>query len=229
MKIRWLAALGLVTIGGCATCQTCRAISPTAQASPQVDRHDAPVPPRMPTPPDDEDLPPLPPLPVPSPGPRAEPEPTPAPQPRKTGRVTTTREVEGAAVVIEQHAPGTIIVNSPGATPSAPAAMAAAAPQAYPLIPGPVPDSLIFAAARRIGGGIYYAATGKCPPPRQPALQAMVPVTTYQAVPVQMAAPAPAPVQYVAVPVAAQAPAPAAVQPAAMASPQAPRKGWFHR
>lgn len=220
MRIRWLLALGLTCIGGCATCQPCQAwVLPSAQASPQDDRAPAPPPvPRYTAPPAEEDLPPLP---VPTP-------------PRETGKIvkTTRTETSGAANYIEVNAPGTVVIGSPGAT--VPGAVAAAAPaqaQAYPIVPVPVPDSLIMAAARRVGGGLYYTLTGNCPPPRAPKLQAVVPVTTtsYQMVPVQTMAMAPAQAM---VPMAA--PAPVQVQAAPYVapvapSPQAPHKRWFGR
>lgn len=207
-QIRWLAALGLVAVAGCATCQPCKAIEPSPQsprATPQRDDA-APPPPRAPRfdppPPEDE----LPPLPVPT---------QPPAERKKSGKIvrTTRTETEGEATYIEVNAPNASInVNSPGA--SAPAA--SAAPQQYPLIPVPVPDSMIAAAARRVGGGLYYAFTGNCPPAKAPRYEMAVPVQAVQYQPVMMQA----------VPV--QAPAPAAA-PVPMAAPQAPRKGWWHR
>jgi len=247
-----VAALA-VLVFGCTTCQTCRADDK------------APPPPAAPgkvsdsfaTPADDE------------PADEAETPPIPAPVAPKAKkprvRLTKTREVDGQAIVIEQNAPGTIVFGdatnpanpvpqqlpAPSSFP-APAALAApavmAAAPAYPLIPGPVPDSLIYAAAKRIGGGLYYAVTGKCPPPKLAAVQpttfatapasAVIPVT--HMVPVQHVVTSYQPVtSYAAVPMAApvqpasyvpqQAPQPqAAPQPPAaptpQASPQAPRK-----
>lgn len=248
-----VAALA-VLVFGCTTCQPCRADDK------------APPPPAAPgkvsdsfaTPADDEpeaDAGETPPIPAPV-------APKPVKPASRKSRVRTTREVEGAAVVIEQSAPGTIILGdatnpvpqqlpAPSSYP-APAALAApavmAAAPAYPLIPGPVPDSLIYAAAKRIGGGLYYAVTGKCPPPKLAAVQpttfatapasAVIPVT--HMVPVQHVVTSYQPVtSYAAVPMAApvqpasyvpqQAPQPqAAPQPPAaptpQASPQAPRK-----
>jgi hypothetical protein len=226
IKIRWLAALGLASVAGCATCRECGAVEPrpTAQASAQADDAATPPPkaPRFTAPPAEEDLPPLP---VPTP---------PAPETRKkSGRIvrTTRTEVEGEATIIEQHAPGTIIVGSPGANaPAAAPVVAAVQPQSYPVLPVPVPDSLILAAARRVGGGLYYAVTGQCPPPRAQRYEAVVPVTEvrYQRVPLSVqAAPVPA-----AAPVVFAAPSPppaAAPQPQAFVapSPQAPHKKWF--
>lgn len=245
-----LVASLVAILFGCTTCQTCRADDK------------APPPPAAPgkvsdsfaTPADDEpaDEAEMPPLPAPV-----------APKAKKPRvRLTKTREVDGQAIVIEQNAPGTIVFGdatnpanpvpqqlpAPSSFP-APAALAApavmAAAPAYPLIPGPVPDSLIYAAAKRIGGGLYYAVTGKCPAPKAAAVQAttfatapaaaVVPVTSY--VPVQHMVTSYQPVtSYAAVPMAApvqpvsyvpQAPAQAPQPPAAptpQASPQAPRK-----
>lgn len=249
MRLRHMIALGLIATGGCAAnCQTCRAVVPTAQSEAQ------PTPQAQTEPPDDDraPLPPLPPrAPAPAPQRDVEPEPElpplPVPTPPRTqgsGRVrkTTTREVEGAAVVVEQHAPGVIVIGSTGipvapvptamvAPVQAPAPAAAPIVAQAPIIPIPIPDSLIVAAGRRLAGAAYYAVTGNCPPPRSPRFMAVAPVPTqtvttqlqYVAVPTQVQAVAPAPVQYVAMPAPAPALAPVA------ATPQAPRKGWFGR
>lgn len=218
MRLKWLIAAGLVTVGGCATCQECRSIEPTPQ-------HAAPPPPRAPEPVPEEELPPLP---VPTPT---------TPQPRKeTGRIvrTTRTETEGASVYVEVNAPGSVVVGSPGASAGAPlVATSATVPttaqaQAYPLIPVPVPDSMILAAARRVGRAAYVLATGDCPPPRAQRFEALMPVqeTRYARVPVAMA-----PMSMQMVPTTYAAPMPvAAPQPQAMATPQAPHKwGWFGR
>lgn len=219
MRVRLFAAAVLMGVGGCATCQTCRAIEPSAQTDA------APPPPRVPrfvAPEEDEPEQELPPLPVPRPG---------TGRVTKTTETTTRREVEGQSIVVEQHAAGVIVIGSSGmAVPTVagrPAAFTAPPVEpgaTYPIIPGPVPDSLIVAAARRVAKATYVLVTGECPPPRAPKLYAAVPTTAYQMVPVTMApAPAQAPaVVYQAAP--ALAPAPAVV-----ASPQAPRKHWFSR
>jgi hypothetical protein len=246
MKLtKWAAvALAAAATGGCAACPTCRGDATPSPQTPQqgvpgwqpVPRGEPQPAPPVPrrdfqNPPADEgDTPPSPPPPGPAPPPPAVvPAPAPPPVPvTQNGRakVTLTRETEGASVIIDQHAAGTIIVNSPGVATPAPAqgyAQALQPPaQAFPVVPlvtavasSPEVVSLLGAAVRRTGGALYYLGTGKCPnkttvaAPAQyvQAAPAMVmqPTQYVQAVPIPMVQPvamapmylAPAPVQYV--------------------------------
>jgi hypothetical protein len=224
MRLRFLIPLGMALAAGCASnCQTCRAwVVPSGQADDA-----APGPPMAPNL-DEEELPELPPVPAPTP-----PKPAP-PAPRVKGgtvRHVSTREVEGQAIVIDGNT-GVVTIGSSGvpAAQFAAPAVAMAQPVAYPLIPGPVPDAVVFGLGRRLLRAGYVLATGDCPPPRPVTATAFMPVQTTAFVPVQVQqapavqyvqAAAPAPVQYVQAPAPQQAPAP-------MASPQAPRKGLFH-
>ncbi len=236
MRLKFLIPLGFALAAGCASnCQTCRAyVVPSGQADDA-----APAPPRAPRfEPEEEELPPLP---VPSPG-DDEPEPV-KPTPKvKGGRVrhVSEREVEGSAVVIDGNQ-GVITIGSSGvpfgqvqapAVTQAPMIQAAA----YPLIPGPVPDAVVFRLGQRVAGATYYLLTGKCPAPK--AATAFVPVQTVAYMPIQVqqaqavqyvqAAPA---LQYVQAPQQAQVQQAPAMAPAPQASPQqlAPRKNWFGR
>lgn len=206
MRLRYMLAFGLIGVAGCATCQPCRAwVVPSSQD----DRAPLPpLPPRFATPPEEEQE--LPPLPVPSPG---------TGRVRKTTTTETTREVEGASIVVEQHAAGTVVIGSSGM--ALPAVAQAPQPQMAPVIPLPVPDSLILAAARRVGKAGYVLVTGQCPPPR--AQQAYVPVQMVQA------QQAPAPVQYVMVPQPAAAQQQFVMPAGPTPTPQAARKHWFGR
>lgn len=249
-----LAALSSWLIG-CAGCPTCQGAEWRAAASPQSQSDDVPPPPpprphaRPIVPQDDFATPP-----TDGPDPAdTQPSTPPAPPTQPTtpkGRTRLVKETDGG-IVIENSGSGSVILNSPGATPPAPAeaqAPAVAAPQllaSYPLIPGPLSDAQVLGLAKRIGGGLYYAVTGKCPAPKASTVQ--VPVATsyvqqvhYATVPVQTVQVASAP-QYVTVAAAPQfvpaatAPAPtpplyalpqAAPQPV-YATPQTPRKSLF--
>lgn len=264
-------------VAGCASCGTCRGSEPTAKGwmavpskQAQADDDEAPPPPAVArrgpharpiaqadefaTPPTDG--------PDPNEPTDDEPEAPPAPKVRKTkGKTRLLKETDGG-LVIEQHGSGAIYLNSPGAQPPvqapaqaavvAQAPLVAAAPVATPIIPGPFTDAQVFGIARRIGGGLYYAATGKCPPLKakaaavqtvavpavttayvQQTSYALVPQTTLAAVPVQTVAPVPvaaAPLQYLTPAATPLPPLPAAAPTpqTPLASPQAaPRKSLF--
>jgi hypothetical protein len=263
MKLtKWAAvALAAAATGGCAACPTCRGDATPSPQTPQqgvpgwqpVPRGEPQPAPPVPrrdfqNPPADEgDTPPSPPPPGPAPPPPAVvPAPAPPPVPvTQNGRakVTLTRETEGASVIIDQHAAGTIIVNSPGVATPAPAqgyaqalqyVQASPAPaQAFPVglvtavATNPQVISLVGATARRVGGALSYLATGQCPnkgvaAPAQyvqaaPQMVALQAVQSYQTVPVQM-------VQQVPVQTVAMAPIPAAtplyMTPMAAPTPQ---------
>jgi hypothetical protein len=151
--------------------------------------------------------------------------PTPDPGTSKgKGGIRLVREVDAGAVVIEQHGSGVINFHSPNPAPST--ASIASAPS-YPILPVPVPDQVAVGVAARVVGGMYFALTGKCPSKASaasPAGYALVPQTSFAAVPVT-AAPQP-PAQYVLV---AQTPAPAppaAPQYVAIAQAPAPTPGY---
>jgi collagen type IV alpha len=251
-----LGLLGLVP--GCVACGPCQGAEATAspQSNPQspgwapvgnrepvptppVPRHDFGTPPTDQTP--DEVTPPPPPAPGPAPVPPEPAVPPPAP-PVARGPVksrtstTTTTDSEGAGIVISGNS-APVNFYSPGAQPAtAPAVGMQPQPAALPIVPiltavagTPAGQSLMRTAAQRIGGGIYYAATGICPGKSAapvaaaPQMMALQSVTTLQAVPVQA-------VQYVqqAAPVLVQqAPqyvpvaAPQVVQAAPQAQPMA--------
>jgi|GEM_PF-5668967 len=179
---------------------------------------------------------------------------------KKKARTRLVKETDGG-MVIEQHGSGAIYLNSPGVQPHAQTQVPALAAQvplmaaapAVPIIPGPFTDAQVFGMAKRVGGGLYYAFTGKCPTFKPKAAVApavgvgyvqqtsiaLVPQTSYAAVPVQTLAPVQVPVAAAQVPQVyqplAQVPVSAPAAPVAtptpqtpLASPQsAPRKSLF--
>jgi hypothetical protein len=242
------AIVSAVLVAGCAACQSCQGQTASAQAPKPPRVADLPPLPPIPkpsqfaTPPTDEaDTPEASDADAtdPTPAPVIPPSVKPARPIKKTGRIRTakTRDVEGEALVIEQTGNGTIMVNSEGTSPapgvaSAPAQMVMPVsyvqPQAYPLIPGPLPDAQAIGLAKRVGGSLWYLVTGKCPTPKASAvapaatggfatapvsmMQMALPVQHMAYVPVQhMAAPMQAVYQPSAAPAPAQAPAPTVI------------------
>jgi hypothetical protein len=251
--IRLMSLLGvfglLLWLGGCASCPTCQAAEWQAVASEQ-----APPPPPAPNPAKDfatppTDAPATPPAPAPStPNASTPTAPTPAPSvPATNGTFKKQVEAQGVGIVIEANS-GTIVLNSPGVGTPAPASAArpaldqapTASDGALAVILAPAVEQASQGILKRLGGGLYYAVTGQCPP--KPAATtsvtpaasatALVPVQSYAQVPVQTVAltahvataPQPTPGYYLL-------PATPAAAPAApvLATPQAPRKGLFSK
>lgn len=230
---------------------TWRSVDQGQVAPPRVALVPPPVPPPTPaedfaTPPTDgPDVPATtPPVPAPAPPvvPTPQPPPAPTPDPGPTVAVTPgksriVKETEGG-ILIDQHSPGVVMIGCSGIPQPAAPTVPAAAPQAdlIPTAPvmiavasNPQVQSLALATARRLGGGLYYVATGKCPgaqastPAATPAAFMMMAAPQPQPQPTYAAAMLPvAPPTYYALqaaPVAARAPA-FALAPAPVASPQ---------
>ena len=217
-----------VIVAGCASCGTCQgaempptpsAQAPAEDATPPMPRWRAVAKPSndFATPPTDGEDPT-----TPAPAPTTPTTPTPPATPPRV-KTSKTRDVEGAAIVIDQSGNGTIAINSTApALPASVVPTVATTAPAYPILPVPIPDAQAVGIFKRVGGGLYYAVTGKCPTSKASApaaASAVIPVGTstvqlahYATVPVQTVPVQTVPVQTVQAPQVGYYPAPAAPQ-----------------